>query len=179
MVNANITKMKTSKVGEYKIKDLEINGQSVPVVTSMKKNSDDEITELYLNEVEQKLALNAVNGLSIVPVFVSEYNSLNGFLVMLDNNAEFLDSFTDLSNIETVIWFGPDTWSAFSVLSTLEYREKYGNSLSLIDECEITFNSENQEFSIVSGGLTYKIENVASTPDDMDIVQLATLGRYK
>lgn len=70
--NDRITRIKKTSVGEQKIKDLYINGEQVPVVSSMKKNGAGEITELYLNEEKQKFpesgSVNAFE--TMIPCFI-------------------------------------------------------------------------------------------------------------
>ena len=87
--NDRITRIKKDSVGEHKIKDLYINGEQVPVVSSMKKNGLGEITELYLNEVKQNFpesgSVNAFE--TMIPCFI-----LNNPLEVLDKPFVFVNA---------------------------------------------------------------------------------------
>ena len=170
MVNANITKMKTSKVGEYKIKDLEINGQRVSVVSSMKKNSKGEITELYINEVKQNFGNIGAN--TPIPVLLCELVSDSGFLFIFKADGTIIDNIADLADAETAIFITSSGYSGYSILSSDEFTEKYGNELPYFDT-GLTIENDEENKTLDIGGALFTYTQF----ENKTIFTLCAIGR--
>ena len=176
--NDVITRIKKASVGEQKIKDLYINGEQVPVVSSMKKNGAGEITELYLNEVKQNFPESGedVTADTTVKVWLAtnDDTSVQGFIFLFDAEGNIIDDMGNAENIEVALFITAAGYDGYTSLSEADFIAKYGSELPTYSyEAEFSANLENTKLSCGSSTYTYN-----ETPDDITIFKLCALGRY-
>jgi hypothetical protein len=175
--NDRITRIKKDSVGEQKIKDLYINGEQVPVVSSMKKNGSGKITELYLNEVKQSFIATGVTADTTVPVWIASNDDTHtqGFIFCFDTDGNIIDDMENADDIEVALFINATGYDGYTTLSEADFQTKYGVELPVYSYgVEFSADTENTKLSCGEGvSYTYN-----STLDDITIFKLAALGRY-
>ena len=174
MVNARITKLKYSPRGEYKIKDLEINGEKVPVVSDMTKNADGAITDLYINEVKQNLG--SLSADTTVPVLLcTSSDSENGIVFIFKADGTIIDDVADLADAETAIFIYSTGYIGYSILSDEEFTAKYGLELPpFITSVTIENDEENKVLTFDNG---HADEFTYSDFENLTVFKLCAMGR--
>lgn len=157
--NDRITRIKKDSVGEQKIKDLYINGEQVPVVSSMKKNGVGEITELYLNEIKQTFpesgSVNAFE--TLIPCFILNDPTQPDYdfpFVFINADGTFCSTLEEVPSAKFAFnWYafgGTAVW-CYRTNSTDEWPYRGGDLGYYINDCIFTIS-----------------EGVISLPDEQD-----------
>lgn len=174
--NSSITKIVKSSVGEYKVKDLEIDGEQIPVVTEMATSGDGSAVSVEVNGEELTLGVKAFSTVLGLPVDDAS-DSTSGIIFLIDTDGKFIDTFDKLEEeeIETLLYLTSTGIKSFSTLSIKKFKFKYGENLSNT-VASATFTTDVENRSIYVGTSVFEWANNAAFTAET-VFELLTLYR--